>query len=293
MKTSFGTIKYRRGFSLAEVMMAVVIGSMVMVTMLMVYSRVQASSSAIGRNLDRSQLPSEVLQLIAEDLDPIMSSGVDTKIIIGNKVINGYPSARLQIRKTIRDAKNASKEFETIVWQSSYDYESDSNGLVLYRMHTGMVQEDKLLDEQREDVESLYPFIPICKGVTYFSIQVPRGENFVDKWPGLKLPPGVVVSISFAEPSETGEGTVEVLDQDKFTRTIAVNRNKKMNFVITKPKIEEEIATEEEPADANDVSVDKEGTTDKTTKPVPDIKSPGKDIKLPGKNVKSPNRNRR
>jgi len=283
MKISFGTIKYRRGFSLAELMMAVVIGSMVMVTMLTVYSRVQATSSAIGRNLDRSQLPSEVLQLIAEDLDPIMSSGVDTRIIIENKVINGYPSARLQIRKTIMDAKNTSKEFETIVWQSSYDYESDSNGLVLYRMHTGMVQEDKLLDEQRQDVESLYPFIPICKGVTYFSIQVPQGDNLVGKWPGRKMPPGVLVSISFTEPSETGEGTVEVLDQDKFTRTIAVNRNKKMNFVITKPKIEEETATEEEPADENDVSVDEEGTTDETTKPVPDTKPPSKNIRLPNR----------
>ena len=148
--------------------MAVTIGSMVLVAILTVYARAQTTSAAIGRNLDRSRLPSEILQLIAEDLDIIMTAGADTRITVENKTINGYPGARLKISRTIKDAKNASREFETIVWQTSYDYESDSNGLVLYRMHTGMVQEDKLLDDKREDVEALYPFVPICEGVTYF-----------------------------------------------------------------------------------------------------------------------------
>ena len=261
MKRSFDTLKYRRGFSLAEVLMAVTIGSMVLVAMLTVYARAQATSAAIGRNLDKSRLPSEVLQLIAEDLDGITTSG--TKVVIENKVINGYPGARLEISRTILNAKNTSMEFETIIWQTSYDYESDANGLVLYRMHTGMVQEDKLLDDQREDVEALYPFVPICEGVTHFSILVPQGKNVTNRWPGTKMPPGVVMTVSFSESFETGEGTFEILEEDKFIRTIAINRSRKMSFTIAKPTADEdELDDAKDEGDKGDEDKDRDGDSD-------------------------------
>jgi len=273
MKNSCHTLKHKRGFSLAEVLMAVTIGSMVLVAMLTIYSRAQATSAAIGRNLDISRLPNEVLQLIAEDLDRIMTSGSDIRITVENKVVKGYPGARLKINKTFKDAKNSSKEFETIIWQTSYDYESMSEGLVLYRMHKGIVQEDKLLDDQRQDIEKSYPFVPICSGVTYFNIKVPQGEKLVSSWRGLKMPPGIVVSISFAEPIETGEGTLETLEEDMFTRTIATNRSKKMSFVISAPTIDEEkTPMEDEKGDKKDEDDDKKNEGDKTKKPEPNIR---------------------
>jgi hypothetical protein len=252
--------------------MTVTIGSMVLVAILTVYSRAMATSASIDRNLGKSHLPGEILQLIAEDLDPIMTAGTDTKISINSKIIQGYPSSRLEIRRTILDAKGATKEFETIVWQASYDYESDANGLVLYRMHSGLLQEDKLLDDQRQDLEALYPMVPICEGVTYFSIQVPVGDKLSNKWPPTKMPPGVIVTVSFSEPFETEEGTIEILEEDKFERTIAINRTRKMTFKIEKPVIEEDTPRDEQ--DPNDMKSPTAAPGD-NTQPRPDRRPKG------------------
>jgi hypothetical protein len=103
-----------------------------------------------------------------------------------------------------------------------------------------MALEDKLLDEQRDSSENTYSFIPICAGVTYFKIQVPRGENFQDRWTSASLPPGVTVTISFAEPFRTVRGTLDVPEQDKVTRTIAIDRTRKLKFQLAEPEAEGE-----------------------------------------------------
>ena len=59
----------RPGFSLAEILAAMIIGSMVLVAVLTIYSRVEYTANAVTNKLNKSRLPSEVLQLIAEDLD--------------------------------------------------------------------------------------------------------------------------------------------------------------------------------------------------------------------------------
>ena len=233
MKTGPEKAGYRSGFSLAEVIVTVTIGAMVLVTMLSVYNRAERSAETIQRNLSGGRLPNEVLQRIAEDLDAVRSSGAATKIVLANRMVRGYPGATLQIIKTIQDGKNAQKEFETIIWQSGYDYESDVNGLVLYRMHTGLLLEDKLLDERRQDLEKLYPWIPICKGVTYFKVLVPQEDKFMDRWAGASLPKGVVVSISFAEPYVSLDGTVDVPPEAKFTRAIAIDRSRGIGFAVS------------------------------------------------------------
>jgi len=248
-----------RGFSLAEVVASVTIGAMVLVAMLGIYRRAETSSAAIKRKLDSFRLPSEVLQRIAEDLDRIITTDSDTRIIVENKIIKGYPAARLTIQKTITGDKNRARQFETIVWQSSYDYENDANGLVLYRSHSGMALEDKLLDEKRADWEKAYPFVPICDGVTFFSIQVPKGEDFLNKWPGRTLPRGIVATISFAEPFETLEGTLDVPYEEKNTRTIAVDRTRKIKFIfVAAGQDDEEYSEEEEGEEAEEEEEDKE-----------------------------------
>lgn len=225
--------KYNSGFSLAEVLTSLVIGSMVLVAMLGIYSRAKKSSAAITRRLDSSRLPSEILQRIAEDLDRIIASGSDTKITVENKLEKGYPTARLTIVKTIKDSRDRQQEFEKIIWQSSYDYENDANGLVLYRSHGGIGLEDKLLDENKKSWEKEL-FVPICSGLTLFSVQVPRGENLLNRWSGTALPRAVVATISFAEPFETLAGTLDVPDAEKITRTIAIDRTRKIKFTFVK-----------------------------------------------------------
>jgi len=237
MKKASNIFVGRSGFSLAESLAAVMIAAMVLVAVLGIYSRAQRSAAAITRRLDSSRLPFEVLQRIAEDLDAIVAAASDTKITIENKVVKGYSGARLTILKTIYDSRDKSKTFEKIIWQTSAD--DNSNGLVLYRSHDGIALEDKLLDEKRKSWEKEFSFVPICAGVTFFKIQVPKGEGFQDKWTSDSLPHGIVVTVSFAEPFKTLAGTLDVPDAEKITRTIAIDRTRKIKFIFVKREDEQ------------------------------------------------------
>jgi prepilin-type N-terminal cleavage/methylation domain-containing protein len=235
--------KHSKGFSLAEVLVALTIGAMVLVAVLSIYSRAETSAVAITRKLDSSRLPSEVLQHIVEDLDRIGAPGADTKLTIENKFENGFSTARLTILKTIYNNKNEKQTFEKIIWQTSYD--SDANGLVLYRSHSGIALEDKLLDEQKEDWEREL-FVPICIGVTFFKIQIPRGEQLQDNWASDSLPPGVVITISFAEPFKALDGTLDVPEDEKITLHITVDRAREIKFILPKKEGEEKQNNEEQ-----------------------------------------------
>ena len=235
--------KYRRGFSLAEVLVALTIGAMVLVAVLSIYSRAETSAAAITRKLDSSRLPSEVLQRIAEDIDRTAAPGADTKVTIENKFENGFSTARLTVLKTIYNSKNEKQAFERIIWQTNYD--NDANSLVLYRSHSGIAMEDKLLDEQKEDWEKEL-FVPICTGVTFFKIQVPTGEDFQDNWTSDSLPAGIVVTISFAEPFKTLAGVLDVPEDEKVARNIAVDKTRAIKFILAKKEDEEKQGDEEQ-----------------------------------------------
>ena len=252
--------RHKKAFTLAEVVAALTIGSMVLVVVLGIYTRAEQTAASITYRLDSNLLPREVLQRIAEDLDGIVGANSDTKIIISrNKLDHLFQSARMEIIKTITDSKNNPVTFEKIVWQSSYDYDSWVDGLVLYRSHTGMAVEDKLLDEPRADWEKEYSFVPICEGVTFFKIQVPVGDKLQNRWVSDKLPTGIIVTISFAEPFKTVEGFFDMPDEEKITRTIAVNRSRKIKFKVVKTDydgflegLEEDQQAEENEQDPND-----------------------------------------
>ena len=234
MKKSSNTFAERPGFSLAEVLAAVVIASMVMIAVLGIYSRAESSAATIKRKFDSSRLPVEVLQRIAEDLDQIMTTDAYTKISIKNKFEKGFPTAQLTITKSVV-GRTKPMTFENIVWQTNYDYDSDS--LVLYRQRTSEIGllEDKLLDEERENWEQAL-FVPICEGITFFEIKAVKNGELLDKFIG-RMPLGIQVTISFAEPFKTLTNTFDVFDEQKFTRTIAVDRTRKIKFKIA-PKEE-------------------------------------------------------
>lgn len=238
--------KHDSAFTLAEVLAALTIGAMVLVAVMGVYSRAERSAAAITRKLKSSQLPVEILQAIAEDLDRAVASGADAKVTIDNKFINSFPTARLTIQTTINDRKNEKQTFEKTIWQTNYD--RNTNSLILYRSHSGIALEDKLLDEQKEDWEREL-FVPVCTGITFFRIQVPAGEDFQDSWRGNSLPKGITVTISFAEPFKTRNGTLDVPEEEKIIRTIAVNRTRKIKFNIIKSQPEEDKTDEDEDED--------------------------------------------
>ena len=237
MEEMFNKSEYKPAFSLAEVLVALVIGAMVLVAVLTIYSRAESSAAAITRQLDSPRLASEVLQRIDEDIDRTVTTSRDTKITVDNKFQNGFSIARLTILKTIYDSEDEEQTFEKIIWQASYD--NDANSLILYRSYGGIALEDKLLDENKEDWEREL-FVPVCTGVTFFKIQVPKGEGFQDKWTADSLPPGVVVTVSFAEPFKTLAGTLDVSEEEKIARNIAVDRTKNIKFVFAEEEDEQE-----------------------------------------------------
>ncbi len=230
MKKAADKFMRQMGFSLAEVLAALTIGAMILVAVLSIYSRAERSAAAITRKLDGSRLPREILQLIAEDLDKIITADSDTKITIENKFAKGLPTAKLAIQKTITDKDDKQQIFEEIIWQSSFDF--DANSLVLYRSHSGIALEDKLLDEKRADWEKEYPFVPVCDGLTFFKIQIQEGQTLQDKWTNTSLPAGIKVTISFASPYKTITGDLDVPDSEKISRTIAIDRTRKLKFIL-------------------------------------------------------------
>ena len=230
MNDTLDKFGFRRGISLAEVLAAIVIGSMVLISLLGIYHRAERATAAVNRKLDSSRLPGEILQRIAEDIDKLIAAGSETKITIEPGYQHGYRGAKMTIERTIKDSKNKDVTLEEIIWQSYYDIESDMEGLVLYRGHSGISLEDKLLDEQRADWEKGYPMVPICSGVTFFEIVVPSGENFLDRWTSAAMPKGIRISISFGEPVEVPGTSSEIPDEYKTVRTIAVDRTRTIKF---------------------------------------------------------------
>lgn len=213
---------------------ALVIGAMVLTAILTVYGRANRAAEAVVAQIESPALATEVLQLLAEDLDRVLGGEQGYGIQIKSGLDNGFRRSQLVIRRTMRDGKNEEKVFEEITWRAGYDYDGISPGLVIYRGHEGVDVEDKLLDPKRESWEESYPLVPLCRGVTCFLLEIPKGEEqFVQQWTDAALPPGVRVSISFALPHETVRGTMEVYDEEKIYRTIAIDKTRKIKFMVT------------------------------------------------------------
>lgn len=220
------------GFSLAEVLAALVIGAMILVAVLGVYSRAERSVAAVTRKLDSLRIPAEILQHIAEDLDRTISTGSDTRITIENKFENGFAKARMTISRMLDENSGKPQIYEEIVWQAGYDFDSDMDGLVLYRSHRGIALEDKVLEDYPQKTAAERElFVPICEGITYFKIEIPQGDDkFLDRWASTTLPKGIRVTISFAEPFKTVRGTLDVPEKDKIQRIIAIDKTRKIIF---------------------------------------------------------------
>ncbi len=224
--------KNRKAFSLAEVVAALTIGSMVMVSVLTIYTRLSKASNSIINNMDSSSAALEVLQKIAEDIDRLTVVDENVKLTFENKTNDGFQVAQLVMSKPFYNRENQEDNFEKIIWRAGFDYDSDANGMVLYRSHSGIASEDYLLHSQKERYEREL-FIPFCEGVTYFNIQAVQGETLIDEWKNEnKLPTGIAVTISFAEPFKTVSGLWDVYEEDMVTRVIAVNKTRRIPFYV-------------------------------------------------------------
>ena len=226
-------MRWRRqsGFSLGELLAVVIIGSMILTAILTIYGRANQAADAVLRKIDSPSWASEVLQLIAEDLGRMVSAE-DAIIQIRNWSDNGFQRAELVLRRTYHDNENKEQTLEEITWRAGYDHGGNTPGLVLYRSYEGVAREDKLLDDNREDWEKGYPFVPICRGVTFFQIQACKGEDLIDQWPPSPPPPGVKITISFGAPHEMVRGGFDVADREKISRTVAIDPTRAIKFTL-------------------------------------------------------------
>lgn len=217
------------GFSLGELLAVVIVGAMILTAILTIYGRAQQAADAVLRKIDSPSWASEVLQLMARDLDRILNSeGVTVQI--RNGLDNRFQRAELVLKRTYHNQENKELTLEEITWRAGYDQEGSSPGLVLYRGYEGVAPEDKLLDDNREQWERGYPLVPVCRGVTFFRIQACKGQELMDQWPASAPPPGVKITISFGEPRETVSGVNEVAETDKISRIVALDPTRKIQF---------------------------------------------------------------
>jgi prepilin-type N-terminal cleavage/methylation domain-containing protein len=231
---------FKRGFSLIELLAVLVIGTMLIIASMGVYGQMQRAVGELNSSVETQQLPNEILQRIAEDLDrivaPLSGRDADTQISIMNKFDESYQSAQLKITTTYYDTKNEKQIFDEIIWQSNYDF--DANGLILYRSHSGLTVEDKLLGGEKTKSKNEL-FIPVAAGLTYFKIEVPRGDNLLDNWTSERLPNAVKISLSFAFPFRDIDGRFAVPDNQMYTRTVAIDRTRQIKFRFVPPDINE------------------------------------------------------
>ncbi len=277
-------IKWRKpccaAFSLAEMLAALAVGSLVLVAVLAMHNRAYDSITGVLKKVEAARLPAEVQQRIAEDLDALTSADRDVRVRLESKLSNGITLTRLGIVKVIRDSKNQPLTVESILWQT--DLDPQTGILTLYRSHGGLKMEDKLLDERKESYQREY-FIPVCEGLTMFKIQVVQGSELVDQWTHTLLPPGLVVTMSFGEQFRTTTGFIDVAEQDKVVRTIAVDRTRKIQFNIPEPIAVDANDANQAPRDSNQPAPGQTGDAqDSDKQDVPGIDEQIKQDNLPG-----------
>ena len=230
MNVNLRNRKLMPGFTLVEILAALTIGSMILIVVLAIYNRAQSSVASVTGKLETNRLPREIMQRIAEDLGRVSIADPDAQITVENKYQDGFAVAKMEISRTINDVKNEPQLFEKIVWQSSI--EPDTGDLALYRSHSGLAMEDALLDRQKEPWQRVL-FVPVCTGLSFFRIEVPRDVNtMLDAWSAEKLPPAIVITLSFVPPFKTADGVFDVSDEDKIVRTIAIDRTRKPQFKL-------------------------------------------------------------
>jgi prepilin-type N-terminal cleavage/methylation domain-containing protein len=232
MEQNRNILTARSGFSLAEVLAAMMIGSMVLIAVLTVYTRVERTAAAVTRDMSSSRLPYEALQLIAEDLDKMISIDSDTTFIMLNRHINNYAAAIFAMREYYKDSANKDQTYKEILWQCNAYNEGDVNDMVLYRSYESIAPQDKLLDKDKEAL-ARSAYVPICRGVTYFSIEIITEKKGLENgWPG-GIPQGAVFHISFAKPYLNAKGQYEVPENEIYSRTIAFDKSRNIKFVIS------------------------------------------------------------
>jgi hypothetical protein len=136
--------RLRPGLSLLELVISMTIAGMVLVTLFTIYSQTRHDANTISSSLEGSGLSERIQQLIAQDLDRFYAITEDVTFNMQPKPEGGLTGATLIMESRIYDGRSRPIPYERIIWQTRYDAETQS--MVLYRGHSGLISEDKLLE---------------------------------------------------------------------------------------------------------------------------------------------------
>ena len=247
-------------FTLVEIITVLAIASMIIIATINVYGRVKATTDSINAHLDENILPKEILQRIAEDLDTLAAPGFDTTVTIRNKIDSTYNVSQLVIENKFYDAQDKPQTFQKVTWQNEYDPFSDST--ILYRAHSGLQLEDPVIDADKSvlDSQAYYQnrgielFIPLASGITFFKIEVLEKEKLLPAWSKKELPKAVVVTISFAPFVQDVDGSFYIPEEEKISRTIAVDRTRKIAYKFLSKEFDLEEELRQDQQDPNDLT---------------------------------------
>ena len=264
--------KNNRALTLLEVLVALVIGSLVIIVSATLLTRSTKTFKSIESALDENTLPREILHMIAKDVEDVVSPGADAFLHVQNKTYKGHNETRLEITSRVYDKKRTPVILKRVVWQSKYDPGLDR--IVLYRSRSGLATADVILDTQaREHPDSLV-FVPLTDELTYFKVFIGNmQEEPLSQWLSSRLPEAIKVEMSFAQPIDTITKEQEFAPEDLLSRTIVVDMTRRISFIV--PDIKDyEKNNLEDPNDVDKKASDQENPEDKkpqesTTKEVP------------------------
>ncbi len=217
-----------------EMLVVVALAAMILIGALGVYQRLRADAAVLTEKLDEPRTAEEILQRIAEDIDRIAAPGFDASVQVRNKIDNGFASAVLSLEsKYFGGQPPQPRLYERVVWQTAYD--PQEGGLILYRMHSGLNVEDKILDENKSPAEQAL-FVPTVSGLTYFKIEALQNQRAASLWTQNELPKGLRIHVSFAPMVEGPDGRWSVPQEQILQRTVAINRSRPILYRF-RPKV--------------------------------------------------------
>jgi hypothetical protein len=206
---------------------------MILTATILIYGRIRSSAVTITARLENQAIPDEILQKIAEDLDRLAAPGFDSTITIQNKIDTGYNSAQLIIENRYYGGGEPPKAniYERVVWQSVYDPMLDM--MTLYRCHSGLNLEDALVDNLRTGDKTPEIFVPICPGLTCFSVFALTDANeMTPQWQKQAMPNGILLKLSLEPMVQMDDGSFELPEKSIVSRTVAVDRTRLINYTL-------------------------------------------------------------
>jgi len=221
------------GFSLIEILTVLIMSVMILTATLLIYSRVRGSVAAINSRLEKQAIPDEILQKIAEDIDRLAAGGFDAAITIQNKNDTGYNSAQLIIENRYYGNGEPPQPsiYERVVWQSVYDPLFDQ--MTLYRSHSGLNLEDALVDNMQAGDKLPEVFVPICPGLTCFSVFAVTDANELEpQWQKQAMPNGILLKLSLEPMIQLEDGSYELPEENIVSRAVAVDRTRPIAYKL-------------------------------------------------------------